>query len=163
MNEHAPAIFVALEGSAFAAGIRGSTWAYMVANVGHILSLFVFAGAIAVMDLRMTGALAATSPQYILRTARTVAMCAFGGLAVTGFILFSAEASHVALNPVFQVKVALIALGLINIAWFEYRIAPRVRRLKPLKPMPQEARVAGFVSLAIWFVVAACGRSIAYF
>lgn len=163
MNEHAPAIFVALEGSAFAAGIRSSTWAYMTANVGHILSLFVFAGAIAVMDLRMTGALAATSPRFVLRTARTVAMCAFGSLAVTGLVLFSAEASHVALNPVFQVKVALIVLGLINVAWFEYKVAPRVARLRPLKPMPQDARVAGFVSLTIWFVVAACGRSIAYF
>jgi hypothetical protein len=163
MNEHAPAIFVALEGSAFAAGIRGSTWIYMAANVGHILSLFVFAGAIAVMDLRMAGALAATSPKFVLRAARTVAACAFGGLAVTGFVLFAAEASHVALNPVFQFKVALIVLGLINVAWFEYAVAPRVARIGPLKPMPQQARAAGFVSLGIWFVVAACGRSIAYF
>ena len=163
MIEHAPAIFVALEGSGFAAAVRSSTWAYMAANVGHILSLFVFAGSIAVMDLRMTGALAATSPHYVIRTARTVAMCAFGGLVATGFILFAAEASHVALNPVFQVKVALIVLGLVNVAWFEYKVAPRVMRIKPLKPMPQEARIAGFVSLAVWFVVAACGRSIAYF
>src|SRR4051812_37734050 len=43
MNEHAPAIFVALEGSALGAAIRQSTWLYMTANVGHILSLVVFA------------------------------------------------------------------------------------------------------------------------
>jgi hypothetical protein len=29
--------------------------------------------------------------------------------------------------------------------------------------MPQAARRAGFASLAIWLVVAACGRTIAYF
>jgi hypothetical protein len=29
--------------------------------------------------------------------------------------------------------------------------------------MPQRARVAGFLSLGIWLVVAASGRTIAYF
>ena len=62
MNEAAPAIFVALEDSALGHAIRQSTWAYLTANVGHIVSLVVFAGAVAVMDLRMAGAFAATSP-----------------------------------------------------------------------------------------------------
>lgn len=163
MKEHAPAIFIALEGSAFAAGIRGSTWAYMTANVGHILSLTVFAGAIAGMDLRLTGLFAATSPAAILRGARKVAICAFAGLALTGFVMFSAEASHVAVNPMFQLKVALIAAGLLNIAYFEYALAPKVRRLKPLEPIPREARTAAYISLGLWLLVAACGRSIAYF
>ena len=91
MNEHAPAIFVALEGSAFAAGIRSSTWAYMTANVGHIVFLFCFACSIAVMDLRMAGALAATTPGFVISTARKFAMAAFGGMAVTGFILVCAD------------------------------------------------------------------------
>ena len=39
MTDSAPAIFVALEASALGAAIRQSSWAYMVANVGHILSL----------------------------------------------------------------------------------------------------------------------------
>ena len=163
MNEHAPAIFIALEASPFAAAIRQSSWAYMVANVGHIVSLAVFAGSIAVMDLRMIGVFAATTPGFVIRQARTVAACALAGLAATGFILFSAEASHVILNPVFQVKVALIALGLANVVYFEIYILPRVRRMKPLKPPPKEARIAGFASLAIWLLVAICGRSIAYF
>ena len=64
------------------------------------------------MDLRMLGALAATTPEYVIRKARTFADFALLGMALTGSILFSAEASHVALNPVFQFKVALIVLGL---------------------------------------------------
>ena len=163
MNEHAPAILVALEGSAFAAGIRSSTWAYMTANVGHIVFLFCFACSIAVMDLRMAGALAATTPGFVISTARKFAMAAFGGMAVTGFILFSAEASHVAINPVFQIKVAMIALGLANVAWFQFAVLPRVRNLPPLKPLPTTARVSGVASIAIWLCVAVLGRSIAYF
>ena len=163
MNEAAPAIFVALEGSGLGAAIRQSSWAYMAANVGHILSLVVFAGAIAVMDLRMAGALAATSPGKVLRNARRVVLLGLVGLALTGAVLFTAEASHVILNPVFQVKLGLIALGIVNVALFEFYTAPKVRDLPPLAPMPSGARAAGVVSLAVWLAVAACGRSIAYF
>lgn len=163
MNEAAPAIFIALEGSGVGAAIRQSTWAYMVANVGHILSLAVFAGAIAVMDARMAGALRATAPSEVLRLTRRFAILGFAGLVLSGAVLFTAEASHVALNPLFQIKVALIGLGLLNVLAFEIFLAPRVRKIKPLKPLPREARVSGLASLAIWLCVAACGRLIAYF
>jgi hypothetical protein len=163
MEHAAPAIFVALEQSDFASGIRQSLWLYPAANVGHIVFLFCFAGAIAVMDLRMVGAFAATSPGHVLRGARRAALVAFSGLAVTGFVLFAAEASHVAVNPVFQFKLSLIVIGLINIALFELYTAPMVKDLPPLAPLPKAARRSGIVSLAIWLAVAACGRSIAYF
>lgn len=163
MTEAAPDIFIALEASAAGAAIRQSTWIYMVANIGHIVSLAVFAGGIAVMDLRMAGALAATAPGSILKIFRRLAVAGFLGLLLTGAVLFTAEASHVIVNPVFQFKLALIALGLVNIAAFEYFTAPLVRKIKPLKPLPPAARFAGIASLAIWLAVAALGRSIAYF
>lgn len=163
MTDAAPAIFVALEASGFGAALRQSRWLYMVANVGHIVSLMAFAGAIAVMDMRMAGAFAATAPGRVLRRARTVAMVAFAGLAITGTLLFTAEASHVIVNRVFQIKLGLIALGLVNIALFEIFIAPRVKGLPPLTPLPSGARVAALSSITIWVAVAICGRLIAYF
>jgi hypothetical protein len=163
MNEHAPAIFVALEASAFGNAIRQSTWLYMAANVGHILSLVVFASGIAVIDLRMAGMLAATAPGQILKVFRRVVGIGFVGLLLTGSILFTAEASHVILNPVFLLKLGLIALGLANVSWFEFFVAPTLRDLPPLKALPAAARIAGIASLTIWLFVAACGRSIAYF
>jgi hypothetical protein len=163
MNEAAPAIFIALEDSALGHAIRQSTWAYMVANVGHIVSLVIFAGAVAVMDLRMAGAFAATPPGYVLRAARRIAVIAFIGLALTGTTLFIAEASHVILNPVFQIKLGLIALGLANVALFEFFVAPKVKDLPTLTPLPAAARVSGVLSIATWIAVAICGRSIAYF
>ena len=81
----APAIFVALEQSGFAAAIRQSRWLYPFANVGHIVSLVVFAGAVAVMDLRLLGAFAATAPGRVLACARIAAIAAFCGQALTGF------------------------------------------------------------------------------
>src|SRR5262249_1091237 len=119
MSHTAPAIFIALEQSDFAAAIRQSLWLYPTANVGHIVSLFAFAGAVTVIDVRLLGALAATSPARLIDRARWFGLAALIGMAVTGFVLFSAEASHLALNPVFQLKAALVAAGLANVVLYE--------------------------------------------
>jgi hypothetical protein len=163
MTEDAPAIFQALEASSFAATIRQSVWIYPVANIGHIAALVCFAGAVTVMDLRLIGALAATAPAKVIGRARRVAITALCGLAATGFLLFAAEASHVSLNPVFLTKMTLVAAGLVNVAIYEFGAKRAVEALPPGAAMPQRARFAGFLSLGIWLVVAACGRTIAYF
>jgi hypothetical protein len=162
MEHEAPALFLALQQSAFAAAIRQSIWLYPFANVGHIVALVCFAGAVAVMDLRLVGALCATSPASVIGRARAVAIAALAAQALTGFMLFAAEAGHVVLNPVFQAKMALIAAGLINIAIYEVGAKRAVRALPPGAAMPPSARMAGFISIAIWIAVAACGRLIAY-
>ena len=53
MEHDAPAIFVALEQSGFAAAIRQSVWIYPLANVGHIISLVAFAGSFGVPAWRV--------------------------------------------------------------------------------------------------------------
>ncbi|MFN3655733.1 MAG: DUF6644 family protein [Pseudolabrys sp.] len=163
MTDAAPAVFVALETSALGAAIRQSTWIYMAANLGHIVSLTCFAGAVAVMDLRMAGVFAATAPGRVLHGARIAAVLAFLGLVLSGAVMFIAEASHVIVNPVFQIKLGVIALALVNVALFERYVAPQVRDLPPLAPLPGRARGAGIASITLWLAVAICGRAIAYF
>jgi hypothetical protein len=163
MTDAAPAIFVALEQSGFAAAIRQSPWLYPAANIGHIVSLVFFAGAVAIMDVRLLGGFAATAPGRLLARARIFAIVALAGMAVTGFMLFSAEASHLAVNPVFQLKAALFGAGVVNVALYEFLARREVDKLPPGAIMPARARIAGLLSLVIWVAVAACGRSIAYF
>ena len=163
MDHQAPAIFVALEQSGFAAAIRQSRWLYPFANVGHIVSLVAFAGAVAVMDLRLLGVFAATAPGRVLARARIAAIAAFCGQALTGFMLFSAEASHLVSNPVLRLKFLLVAAGLLNVLIYEIVARRAVEKLPPGAPLPRSAGVAGALSLVIWIAVAACGRSIAYF
>ena len=163
MEHQAPAIFVALEQSGFAAAIRQSRWLYPVANVGHIVCLAVFASAVAIMDLRLLGAFAATAPGRVLSRARRAAIAAFCGMAVTGFMLFSAEASHLVVNPALRLKFLLVAAGLLNVLVYEIVARRAVETAPPGAPLPRSARSAGALSLVIWIAVAACGRSIAYF
>jgi hypothetical protein len=163
MLHEAPQFLVTLEQSALGAAIRQSVWAYPSANVGHIVALTLFAGSVAMMDARLLGAFAAAPPAAIVRPARRMAMVALALMAATGFMLFTAEASHVAMNRVFQIKAILIALGVIN-AVLVGRVLDRALEETPaFAPLPARVRMAGLVSLAIWISVAACGRLIAYF
>jgi hypothetical protein len=163
MLDEAPAVFVALEQSGFSAGIRQSPWLYPTANVGHIVSLVFLAGALAVMDVRLLGGFAATEPAPVLARARLFAIAASAGMAVTGFMLFAAEASHLAVNPVFRLKLVLVGAGLVNVAIYEFWARRAVEGLPAGEAMPAAAKIAGFVSIGIWVAVAACGRAIAYF
>jgi len=163
MIDGAPAVFVALEQSGFSAAIRQSPWLYPTANVGHIVSLVFLAGALAVMDVRLLGGFAATEPAPTLARARLFAIAALAGMAVTGFVLFAAEASHLALNPVFRLKLVLVGAGLVNVAIYEFWARRAVESLPAGAAMPAAAKIAGLLSLGIWVAVAACGRAIAYF
>lgn len=159
----APAILVALEQSALGMAIRQSVWIYPAANVAHILGLTVLAASVAVMDLRLLGAFRETVPAAVIVPARRMAMLALAVMVLTGLVLFTAEASHVALNPVFQVKMALIAVAVLN-ALIVQRTLPTVLMKTPAEtPLPLSFRMAAVVSLALWFCVAAAGRLIAYF
>lgn len=163
MDHAAPEIFQALEGSGFGAGIRQSIWLYPLANVGHVVAVVIFFASVAVMDVRLAGGLSALSPASVLRGARRFAMAAFAVVALTGSMLFAAEASHLVLNAVFLTKVGLIALGLANIALFEFVLKRDVMPLPTGTPLPARVRVSALTSLAVWIAVVACGRSIAYF
>ena len=163
MLHDAPQFLQALEQSGFAAAIRQSTWAYATANVGHILALTLFAASVAIMDLRLLGAFAAAPPGTIVRPARRMAVVGLLLMATTGFMLFAAEATHVASNPVFQIKAVLIGLGIVNALLVARVLAPALDETPAATPLPARVRLAAGLSLAIWLSVAACGRLIAYF
>lgn len=158
----APQLLIALEQSGLATAIRQSTWAYPAANVGHILALTVFAGAVTVMDARLLGAFAAAPPASVVRPARRAAMLGLLAMLATGFVLFAAEASHVAMNRVFQIKMALVGLGVLNAVLVGRALVAALDGMPAFAPMPARIRLAAFASLAIWLSVAACGRLIAY-
>jgi len=159
----APQFLIALEQSALAAGIRQSSWAYPAANVGHILALTLFAGAVATMDARLLGAFAAAPPASVVRPARRAAIVGLLLMALTGSVLFLAEASHVAMNGVFQVKAALITLGVLNALLNARALRDVLDDTPEFEPLPGRIRLAAALSLLIWLSVAACGRLIAYF
>jgi hypothetical protein len=155
-------IFLALEQSGLGAAMRSSSVLYPTANVLHIVGLSFFFGAISIMDARLLGAFQPMPLKPFVSRWRRVAMAAFAIQIVSGFMLFSAEASAIVENPVFRLKVLLIVIGLANVVAFEVVTKPGITGWTDGRP-PTAARVSGALSLAIWTTVAIAGRLIAYF
>ncbi len=66
-------------------------------------------------------------------------MIAFTCVALTGAVLFLADASHLVLNRVFQIKMLLLCVGLANVVVFERAFAPRLSGIPAGAPMPTAA------------------------
>lgn len=76
----------------------------------------------------------------------------------TGTLLLAVEARALGINPAFYVKIAFIALGLVNVALFHIRFGTALRT----GALPPEARAYAIVSLVAWIVTLLAGRMIAY-
>jgi hypothetical protein len=162
MNAAAPGFLIAIETSEIGALIRQSAWIYPTANIAHVVAIALFAGAIAVMDVRMMGGMAGSDPIRVVRGARRAACAALVAVLASGTVLFIAEASHVALNPVFQIKMGLVAFGLAHALFVGGRAVRALDTLGPQALMPGFARFAGTLSMLTWLSVVGLGRYIAY-
>ena len=162
MNAGAPGFLAAIEHSEIGALIRQSVWIYPAANVAHVVAIVLFAGAIAVMDVRLMGALTGSDPSRVERSARRAAILALIAVLISGGVLFTAEASHVAHNGIFQIKMALVAFGIAHALFFGNHVVRTLDALGPQAPMPGFARVAGALSMMTWLGVVGLGRYIAY-
>ena len=153
------AVFQALQGSAFAAGMRGSLVLYPLANVLHVLGALGFFAAVAAMDVRVFSAADVGSARAFIRRVRPFAVGAFLVQLISGVMLLAPEALHIWHNPLFRVKLAAIAIGLVNVVILELTIAARPEVSAPSGAL----RTSAGASLALWLGTAAAGRLIAYF
>lgn len=157
MEHGAIGVFQLLERSSFGQLIRDAVYLYPVANVAHVLAALVFFASVAIMDLRVLGALRDDAAESVIARFRPVAIAAFVALLASGVVLFTPEASAIVRNPSFLIKLGLIAIGLLNVVWLG-------RAMKSGYPgmTARAARVPAALSLALWLGVAAAGRYIAY-
>lgn len=152
----------ALEGSALGAAMRDSIWLYPAAETLHLLGLATLVGCAVAFDLRLLGVSrhlpARATARHLLACART----GFAIAAVSGFLLFSADATAVAENPAFRWKLLLIAVAGLNALRFHLGPFRGAERWDLGSPTPRGARVAAAVSLTAWAGAVAAGRLIAY-
>lgn len=160
-------ILLAIEGSAAAEFFRGSLWLYPAIEILHIAGFVILVGAAFVMDLRLLGRLRtlpiAATIHGLSRSARWSLIL----VVPSGSILFLVDATALAANPAFQLKLILLAAAGVNAALF-HRIVFRNQDVPPSDswrdgaPLPLPARLVGVFSIVLWFSVIACGRLIAY-
>lgn len=150
-------LLVALQGSGFAAAMRGSVFLYPVANVVHVLAALTFFAAVAAMDVKVLRSASVADARAFIDRVRPVAIAAFAVQAGSGLMLLAPEAIHIWHNPVFKLKVAAIGIGLANVVVLEVLLRRDAAVLSRL------AKALAVASLFAWLSTATLGRLIAYF
>lgn len=148
-----------LEAASVSQWARGSGWVYPVANSFHLLGLVMLVGGIGVVDLRIAGLWRGLPVAPLSRALTPIALAGLAILAVSGTVLFAADAAALARSATFHRKLVLIALALGNALVF--RLAWQ-RRVEAGGSVPWLARVMAALSLLLWLAVGTLGRWIAY-
>ena len=135
--------------------MRESANAYPAANVLHLLGLVMLLGAIGLADLRVVGAFRTLPLRPMITALTPVGVAGFVLLAITGPLLFAADATALVQSDVFRLKLLVILIALGNALIFRWQWR---RGSEPGLVL----RAGAIVSLLLWLVVATLGRLIAY-
>lgn len=151
------AFLAALEGTAVAQALRVSRWGYAAVNAAHIFGIALLIGSVVPLNLRLLG-LWRDVPRPML--ARVLVPVAATGLALAvaaGLLLFSVRARDYAGLGVLQIKLTLVAVGILA----------ALSAFRAVGTLPDAAgsaslRAHAVVSLACWLGALVCGRLIAF-
>jgi hypothetical protein len=151
-----------LEGSALGVWTRESPsiWAYPTVLTLHTVGLGMLVGANAVIDFRLLG-FAPRLPIPSLDPLYRFMSAGFAINAVTGVMLFASDATAKARQPVFYIKLALIALALVTTAVIRRTVAG-APALRGGETRPEPGRRLAALSLLLWAGAITAGRLMAY-
>jgi hypothetical protein len=122
-------------------------------------ALLFFFGAILPLDLRHIGCWRQIPLAQVVQLLLPPAVAGLVLAATCGILLFLARSTEYAASPYFQVKMLLIAVGLVNAALFV-----RIQRRAGGRDMPNLiSKTLGILSLLLWAGVILLGRLVGYF
>lgn len=153
-----------VEELAAVSALRNSTFLYPLVNAGHILGVSILVGGIVPLDLRLLGLWRHYPVMVFVDVLRVTAAIGLGLAVVCGALLFATAAVDYAGSPLFQAKILLVLLGVLNAL-----ILGRVLRRQNIQTLPMEARMPSKVragaalSLMVWISVLVLGRLLGYF
>src|SRR5215470_9412377 len=150
----------ALQNSTFSAWVVGSDsiWAYPMILTMHTVGLGIVVGAAVIVDLRLLG----VGPGFPFEEVRRVFPIFWVGFfinLVSGVMLFVSEAEDKAAQPVFLVKLLLIAIGVVVTARIRSRLFGGGA---PPRRAASTGRTLAFTSLVVWGGAIVAGRLMAY-
>lgn len=126
----------------------------------HILGIGCLVGAILLLDLRLLGAFRSLAVFQIAGPAIRIAGTGLVVAVSTGFLLFSGQPAHYLANPAFVSKLAILAIGVMNLT-----ILHRSRAWVSVMaggPVTPPIRTAAAISLVTWIAAVFAGRWIAF-
>lgn len=138
--------------------LREAAWSMPLGQGVHLLGVCLLIGAAVILYPRLAGSHRDGPPSLVAGRLLPWIWIALGVLAVTGFVLFSAEPVRMMRSPVFRTKMAMLALVVVLTVILQRRARRNVGKFESGNAL---AAMAG-VSLTLWLAIAASGRLIGY-
>jgi len=150
-----------IEDSSWAVAIRQSVWMYPVLEIFHIAGIVLLVGPAIMFDLRLLGFAkklpVATLAHYLLSWSRRGLLLVIP----SGIFLFITNAASLGYDPVFWLKMVLLIVAGLNALLF-HRFAFHLASSPETRAFTIRSKLAGIISIIVWFAVIACGRLLAY-
>jgi len=150
-----------LQSTAFFTEMRGSGIVYPTILALHVLAIAMFGVMILVTDIRLLGALRKYPVAEILDKLRMPKRVGFLLIVTCGLLLFGAKAEEYYYNVFFRAKMIILLLILIHAAIFRAGVYRNGVALDA-GGLTGQARLAGGLSLVLWFGMMMCGRGVGY-
>lgn len=147
------------EASSFGVAVENSNWVFPLAEAIHLLALAMLLGIVTIVSLRLLG--------LVLRDEAAGPLAAFfrgyfwravSVMLGTGFVMFWCNAYKYYHSPSFHVKLIVLIAAIV----FQAVLLPRITISDAVGKTTALARLAGIVSLALWFGVGLAGRAIGF-
>ena len=136
-----------------------SVWAFPIVLILHTIGLAFLVGANVAVTARMLG-VARGVPLTAMLPFFQVMWLGFWVNAASGVLLLAAYPTKALTNPLFYVKLALIAVALVHAQWVRAQILNRPTFGGP--HAPGTVRMLAAASLLCWFAAVTTGRLLAY-
>ena len=157
------AFFEWLENTSGSIAIRESILFYPFVETTHVLTLCLFLGMIAMLDLRLVGvALRGVPVSQVAERLLPWAATGFVLMVISGVLLFYSGPVRAFQNIFFRVKMVMLVMAGLNAFVFHRGIYRKVAAWDQDSVTPVGAKVAGFLSLLLWAGVVVAGRMQAY-
>lgn len=160
MPEAVPPIVEALGRWPGAQWLQSSGTAYLVVNALHILGIGLLVGAILPLDLRLAGFFRrvplAPLVDFLARAAAVGVVLALS----TGVWLFTVKPADYWVNTAFRIKLLLLAVALLNVAW-QHR-GGALETIAASGHVPTGTRLRALASCVLWLAVLLAGRWIGF-
>ena len=149
-----------LETSGLAIWVAESLYGYPIVLGLHAIGLAIVVGLLIFVDLRLLNFLGEIRLSSLLGPMK-LAWVGFTVNALSGFALFSAQATYIIYSTPFLIKIGLVLLGAI-IAFYIQRQAKKSVDDWEASSVPSSIKAAAAISLLCWTGAIIAGRLIAY-
>jgi hypothetical protein len=139
--------------------MRDSTYGFAVVEIGHLLSLAVFGGAVLMVDLRFLGF--GFKSQSTSQVAQELLPLTVGGviaMSISGVLLLGGPVRYYH-NPAFKLKMVLFFIALVFHFVLQFGIA---RRKNVSSTSSIGLRLGAVLSIVLWSAIGLAGRAIGY-